>query len=80
MSEVETLSWVQDLVREELDDDGVVLSMNTAFGDVRGWDSLAQVNIIVAIEKRLGRKFIADQIESIKVVGDLVGLAESGGG
>ncbi|MBS0331486.1 MAG: acyl carrier protein [Proteobacteria bacterium] len=75
LSQVETLNWIQDLVREELDDDSVVLVMNAPFGDVPGWDSLAHVGIIVAIEKRLGRKFAANDIEALETVGDLVDLA-----
>jgi acyl carrier protein len=77
LSQAKTLSWLQDLVREELDDDSVELDLATAFSDVPGWDSLAHVSIIVAIEKRLGRKFVADNIEALETVGDLVDLAEA---
>ena len=76
MSDSETLQWIQEIVREELDDDALSLTMDALPSEVDGWDSIAHVGIIVAIEKRLGRQFTVDQIDRLKDVGDLVRLAQ----
>ncbi|MET3528137.1 acyl carrier protein [Phenylobacterium koreense] len=75
MSDAETLGWITQIVQDELDNDDVQLAMDTAPSAVEGWDSLAHVGIIVAIEKRLGRQFTVEQIDGLKDVGDLVRLA-----
>ena len=40
--------------------------------DVPGWDSLAHINIVLAIEEAFGLKFRAAQIAKLKNIGDLV--------
>ena len=76
MSNQDTLAWIEEIVREELDNDSVNLAMEMTPSDVEGWDSIAHVGIIVAIEKRLGRQFTVDQIDRLKDIGDLVRLAQ----
>ena len=75
MSDEEMLGWITQIVQDELDNDDVKLAMDTLPNAVEGWDSLAHVGIIVAIEKRIGRQFTVDQIDGLKDVGDLVRLA-----
>ena len=41
--------------------------------DVVGWDSLAHINLIIAIEKRLGVKFATAEISRLKEDGSNVG-------
>jgi acyl carrier protein len=75
MSETEALGWIEQIVRDELDNDDVSLELDLAPGDIEGWDSLAHVGIVVAIEKKIGRQFTTEQIDGVKTVGDLVRLA-----
>jgi acyl carrier protein len=42
--------------------------------DVAGWDSLTHVTLIFATEKQFGVKFSTREVQSLKAVGDLVGL------
>ena len=76
MSDADTLGWITQIVQDELDSDDVQLAMDTLPGTVEGWDSLAHVGIIVAIEKRVGRQFTVEQIDGLQNVGDLVRLAQ----
>lgn len=76
LSETSTLEWITAIVREELGDDGIVLTPDSTPAEVEGWDSLAHVAIIVAVQKRIGRRFTTDQIEGLQTVGDLVRLAD----
>jgi acyl carrier protein len=48
----------------------LVLGPNMEPKDIKGWDSMTQVRIIVAVEKELGIKFKASEVVNIKCVGD----------
>lgn len=64
---------LQDLMREQFDDDTLEVSDATTAADVPGWDSLAHVNLIIAVEKAFGIKFAAAEIGKLKNPGQNVG-------
>jgi|APAra7269096979_1048534.scaffolds.fasta_scaffold185260_1 acyl carrier protein len=74
MTEDQILERITDVVRDELDDDEVVLTPDTKARDVEGWDSLAHVRIMVAVEQAFGVHFDMADITSLDSVGDLVAL------
>ena len=45
--------------------------------DIDGWDSMAHINLIAAIESRFHIKFATKELRSIKTVGDLGALIDS---
>jgi acyl carrier protein len=75
MTEVEVLARLTNIVRDVLDNDDVELSMETVPTDVEGWDSLAHVSIVVAVERAFKVRFTTQQIEKLQSVGDIVRLA-----
>jgi acyl carrier protein len=68
----EILSQVQDIFRDHLEDDSIVLADETTANDVEGWDSLMHLQLIVAIENRLKVKFTSKEILQWKNVGEMV--------
>lgn len=72
MERTEIFNRVQDVFRDELDLDDLVLTDETTADDVEEWDSLTHVQIVVAIEKAFGLKFTSREILSWDSVGDLV--------
>ena len=52
----------------------IPLSAATTAADVEGWDSFKQIEIIMALEERFNIKFHTREIDSLKCVGDLVGI------
>jgi acyl carrier protein len=44
--------------------------------DIDGWDSMAHVNLIAAVELRFKIKFQTKELRSIKTVGDLAKLID----
>ena len=77
MSEDEVLQRVQTVVRDQLDDDSVELTSNTVASSVDGWDSLAHVRIMIALEEEFDITFQTSEITSLKNVGDLLRLIQS---
>jgi acyl carrier protein len=64
---------VQDVFREVFDDPALILDETMSAADVDGWDSLAHINLIVAIERRLGVRFATVEISRLKDDGANVG-------
>ena len=67
------LADLQDVFRRVFDDDELVLTPSTSAATVSGWDSMAHINLVVAIEKRFGIRFTASEIASLSGAGQNVG-------
>jgi len=72
MERNEILEKVQDVFREELELDDLVIADETTADDVEEWDSLSHVQLVVALEKTFGIKFTSREILSWDNIGDLV--------
>jgi acyl carrier protein len=64
---------VQEVFRSVFGDDELRLSETMTAADVDGWDSLAHLNLIVALEKRFGIRFATAEISKLKADGQNVG-------
>ena len=60
-----------EIVRDVIGDDDLTLDEATTASDVEGWDSLAHINIMVAIEAEYGVSFNTDQLGRFRDVGEL---------
>lgn len=72
MERSDILSKVQEVFRDELEVEDLVLTDETTADDVEEWDSLSHVQLVVALEKAFGIKFTSREILSWDNVGDLV--------
>ena len=66
------MARVQEIFRDELDLEELVLTDEMTADDVEEWDSLSHVQLVVALEKAFGVKFTSREILSWDNVGDLV--------
>ena len=57
MTEQEILAAVQDIFRDNFDDDTLEITRATCADDIEDWDSLEQINLLTAIEKKFNIKF-----------------------
>jgi acyl carrier protein len=62
--------------RDVLQAENLVIGPTTVAEDVRGWDSAAHVNLILAIEMELNVVFNTGEIDEMRTVGDLVDAIE----
>ena len=72
MDRKDILTQVQNIFRDELDLDDLVLNDETTADDVEEWDSLSHIQLIVAIEKHFGLKFTSREIMSWANVGEMI--------
>ncbi|GAA4974292.1 acyl carrier protein [Kineococcus glutinatus] len=66
-----TQQRMQEVVREVLGDDELVLRDEMTAADVPGWDSLAHINIMFTLEQEFDVRFSDDQLASFRDVGEL---------
>jgi acyl carrier protein len=64
---------LQDILRDVFDDPAIVLTDEMTAADIDGWDSLAHINLIIAVERKLGVKFATAEISRMKQPGQNVG-------
>lgn len=65
---------VQDIFRDIFDDDELVITRETSAKDIEDWDSLAQMNLVVAIEKHFQMHFKVDEIANLHNVGEMLDI------
>ncbi|MBR3000220.1 MAG: acyl carrier protein [Oscillospiraceae bacterium] len=76
MTRKELLEAVAEILRDIFDDDTLEVTESTCSDDVEDWDSLEQINILVAIQDRFGIQFSLDDVSDLKDVGDTLDLIE----
>lgn len=60
-----------EIFRETLDEPDIVLSRETTASDIEGWDSITNIQLLVAIEQALSVKFRTGEIAGLANVGEL---------
>ena len=66
------LERLQEIFRAELDDDDLVIGMDTRQADLNAWDSLAHIRLVSAIESEFGFELNLKEIEEISSVRQFV--------
>ena len=72
MEKNQILTEVQQIFRDVLDNEEIVLCDVTTADDVEEWDSLTHIQLIVAIEKHFKIKFTSKEILSWQNVGEMI--------
>lgn len=67
---------LQEIFRDNFDDESIVLTAATSAADIEDWDSLEQINLLTAIEKKYGLKFNLSDVRGLQNVGDLAALIQ----
>ena len=65
---------VQEIFRDNFDDEELEITRDTCADDIEDWDSLEQINLLTAMEKKFAIKFKLEDVRGLKDVGDLSGL------
>ena len=72
MDKNQILEEVQEIFRDVLDNEDIVLEDATTADDIEEWDSLSHIQLIVAIEKHFQIKFTSKEILSWQNVGQMI--------
>ena len=74
MEKNEIVSRLTPIFRDVFDNDALVVSEGMTAADVPTWDSLSNINMIIAVEKAFGVKFSIKDVRNLKNVGELLEL------
>jgi acyl carrier protein len=72
-----SVSTIIEIFQDILDVKKGTVSLKTTFSDIDQWDSVATVNIIVALEEEFGIKFKLEDIQTLETVQDFVDLVQT---
>ena len=80
MTREEVFEKLNTVFRDNFDDDGINLTDSTSSADIEDWDSLEQINLVVAIQDAFGIKFNIEEVNAMKNVGEMADaiLAKTG--
>ncbi|MBO6102459.1 MAG: acyl carrier protein [Opitutales bacterium] len=68
----ENLKKLQNIFRDILDDENLEITESFSQKDCEGWDSVAMVQIILAVESEFGVKFTTSEVANTRSVSDLL--------
>ena len=74
MTQEEVLEGIQILFNKVFERDDIVVTRETSAKDVDEWDSLAQIDLVVSMEKKFGIKFSLDELIELQNVGEAADL------
>ena len=72
MQKEEIYKRLTTILKDVFDDDTLVATTELTAHDVKDWDSVSHITLIVAVEERFGIKFKTAEIEKMKDVGQMV--------
>ena len=70
------LKKLQLIFQDIFEDDDLLITAESSADSVEGWDSLAHIVLIFAIEQEFKIKFALGELEAMKDVGDMVELMQ----
>ncbi|MBQ8604310.1 MAG: acyl carrier protein [Oscillospiraceae bacterium] len=76
MTREDIFAQLTEIFQDVFDDDEIVLTDDTTADDIEDWDSLEQINLLVAIEKQFKIKFQLADVSNLENVGAMVDLVE----
>ncbi len=80
MNDAELLKKLEDIFRENFDDDTITLTPATSPDDIEEWDSLEQINLLTALGAEFGISLGLADIRGVHTVGDMMALVRGKAG
>jgi acyl carrier protein len=73
----DTLGELRLIFRDYFDDDDLLIERTTSAKDINEWDSLAQVGLVITIEKKFGMMFSKSELDLLNNIGDMADLIDA---
>lgn len=72
MKREEVLKILTAIFQNNFDDDEIQLTDETSSADIEDWDSLEQINLVVAVQDKFKVRFNIEEVNSMSNVGEMV--------
>ncbi|HVT35013.1 MAG TPA: acyl carrier protein [Nevskiaceae bacterium] len=77
MENADIYAKLTDVLRDVFDNDAITATPELTAKQVKGWDSLAHIRVVLSVEKAFRVKFSAAEVTKLKNVGDFANLIAS---
>jgi acyl carrier protein len=72
MTKEDALATLTTVFRDVFDDEDLTITDETTADDIPDWDSLANIDLVSAVEKKFGIKLTTREISELRNVGDMI--------
>jgi acyl carrier protein len=72
MERNDVLKQINDIFKEVLDNETIVLNDITTANEVEEWDSLTHIQLVVEVEKKFKIRFTSREIQSWNNIGEMI--------
>ena len=79
MKHNEILKQVNEIFVDILDNEEIVLTNDTTAKDIEEWDSLTNIQLVIAIEKHFKIRFTSKEIQRWNNVGEMINCIQEKG-
>ena len=76
MTHDDTWNSLQQIIRDTFEDPTIEVRRETTAADVPGWDSVAHVQLVIAVEERFGIRLTTGEAAGLANVGELTDYVE----
>jgi acyl carrier protein len=77
MNRTDVFNKVQEVFREVLEDEELIIKEDYNSEDIDDWDSLTHIILVVEIEKTFNMRFLSSEISNWKDIGAMITAIES---
>jgi len=77
MNRTDVFNKVQEVFREVLEDEELIIKEDYNSEDIDDWDSLTHIMLVVEIEKTFNMRFLSSEISNWKDIGAMITAIES---
>lgn len=77
MTNEQLLQEIAPIFREVMDLESIHLTPETSAGDIDAWDSLAHIQLVMALSKHFHISFATQEITSWQTLGDILSTLQS---
>lgn len=72
MDEIQIFEKLNFIFIDTFDDQTIKINNETSAKDIDQWDSLAQIRLVLAIQKEFNIEFTVNEVTSFQNVGDMI--------
>lgn len=72
-----TKEEVQKIFQDVFEDDSIQVNETTNAADIEDWDSVANIDLVMSMEKKFDVRFNLEDIQELENVGDMIRLIDS---
>lgn len=67
---------LEQVIRDLFNDESIKIDDSTTAADIKGWDSLNNIKLMIQVERKFGFRFKTSEVAGLRNVGELVKIIQ----